>query len=76
MLTIYCRNKLETLTEKKRLNVSQKMRTASISACAASDDSDAGHKLELIHSSSCEDDRKLWKIEENTNCLIKSLMFV
>ena len=47
-----------------------------IAACAASDDSDACHMLELIHSSSCEDDRKLWKIEENTNWLIKSLMFV
>ena len=48
------------------------MRTAFASASADySDDSDAGHKLELIHSSACEDDRKLGKIEENTNWLIK-----
>ena len=53
------------------------MRTSLVSASADYlDDSDAGRKLELIHSSSCEDDRKLGKIEENTNWLIKSLNFV
>ena len=38
------------------------MRTSLVSASADYlDDSDAGRKLELIHSSSCEDDRKLCK---------------
>ena len=52
MLTIYCRNRLETQIERKREKNEDFL-------SFYLDDSDAGRKLELIHSSSCEDDRKL-----------------